>query len=75
MVIRSYGFDWDYNLYLVPDKIIPRVERLMEEGKWAMAFELIRENDKTENKDYKRKDWYDLNTIDFLLEYIEGVTV
>jgi len=32
MIIRSYGLDWDYNLYLVPDKIIPQVEKLMENG-------------------------------------------
>jgi hypothetical protein len=75
MVIHAYGRDWDYSLYIVSDKIARRAEKLMELGEWARAYELVSRNDRTDEKYTKRRDWHSLDTIDILLEYIEGVTV
>jgi hypothetical protein len=75
MIIRAYGLNWDYDLYMVPDDVVLEAEKLMANGEWANAYKLIIKNDKTSNTHLRRKNWHDLNTVDFLLEYIEGVTV
>jgi phenolic acid decarboxylase len=75
MVIRAYGLDWDYELYMVQDRIAQRIEKLMDDGEWAKAYNLVTENDRTCDFYTKRRNWHSLNTIDLLLEYINGVTV
>jgi len=73
MVIYAYGKDWDYNLYLVSDKVARRVEKLLEEGECVKAYELVCRNDKKTKKYTRRKDWHSLDTIDMLLECFEGM--
>jgi hypothetical protein len=75
MVVRAYGFDWDYNLYMISDRTAERVQKLMDEGEWKKAYELILQEDKTSSKYVRRKDWHSLDTIDLLTEYVENVTV
>lgn len=55
MVVYSYGSDWDYDLYLVSDKVASRIEGLLEEGECVKAYELVCKNDrKTEKKNTGR---------------------
>lgn len=73
MVIYSYGRDWDYGLYLIPDRVARRVEKLLEEGEYVKAYDLVCKNDRTTERYKKRKDWHSLDTIDILLECFEGM--
>jgi hypothetical protein len=75
MVIHRYGENWDYGLYVVSDRIAERAEKLMERGDWESAYELVSKNDRSSEKLRKKDDWHSLDTIDILLEYIEGVSL
>lgn len=75
MVIHAYGRKWDYSLYRIPDRIAESVDKLVERGEWARAYELARDNNTTSGKHTERRNWRSLDTIDLLLEYIDGVTV
>jgi len=75
MVIHRYGENWDYSLYVVSDRIAERAEKLMERGDWESAYELVLKNDRSSEKLRKKDDWHSLDTIDILLEYIEGVSL
>jgi hypothetical protein len=60
---------------MVSDRIAERVQKLMDEGEWKKAYELILQEDRTSAKYRRRKDWHSLDTIDLLTEYIEDVTL
>jgi len=73
MVIYSYGKDWDYELYLIPDRVARRVEKLLEEGEWIKAYDLVCRNDRKTEKYSRGRNWHSLDTIDILLECLEGM--
>lgn len=73
MVIYAYGKDWDYEFYLIPDKIAKRVEKLLEKGEYVKAYDLVCRSDRKTEKHVKKRNWHSLETVDILLECFEGM--
>jgi hypothetical protein len=44
VIIRAYGLNWDYDLYMVPDDVVLEAEKLMANGEWANAYFYVEGN-------------------------------
>jgi len=75
MVIHGYGSNWEYSLYMINEKSAKRIDRLIERGEYGKAYDLAKQVGKINGKYRASPDWDSIESVDIMLEYIEGVTV